>query len=258
MPRFFSESTVPPGQNQIMLTGEDAHHIAHVLRMHPGEQIQMCDGSGTDLQCRIRHINGGQILLEVLSRSENQTEPDYFITLYQGLAKGDKMDQIIQKAVELGASRIVPLQCQRSVVRVQEHDRERKQQRWSRIAAEAAKQCGRGVVPDVRLVQPFSVCLPEAAAVNLAVIPWEMERDKSIRTVLLDYANSHACYPASADSSTRSFSVIIGPEGGLTEREISEAIRHGIKPVSLGRRILRTETAGPAVLAMFLYQFDAF
>ena len=259
MPRFFLEEILPAAQSQVRLSGEDAHHVAHVLRMRPGQSLQLCDGAGTDLLCRVAQVSTQQVLLEILERSVNQTEPLYTATLYQGLVKGDKMDLIIQKAVELGASRIVPVQCQRSVVRHKEQDLERKQNRWNRIAVEAAKQCGRGMLPSVGRTSTFMACLGEAAMSDLAVIPWEMAREQSIRTVLQAFA---ARLPDRQQKGERpaklSFSIIIGPEGGLTETEVSHAAASGIHPVSLGRRILRTETAGPAVLAMLLYQFDTF
>ena len=252
MPRFFTEEAVSPLQSRLALTGEDAHHIAAVLRMKQGDELVVCDGARTDLLCRIEQMTTGQIGLLVLERNGNRTEPGYVVTLYQGLVKGDKMDQIIQKAVELGVTEIVPVDCRRSVARVHESDREKKGQRWNRIAAEAAKQCGRGVRPRVADVQPFAACLSGAAAAGLALIPWEMEREQSIRSVLTSFQAQWDGQDKARQSSGReqpTISILIGPEGGLTETEVEQACAAGIRPVTLGRRILRTETAGPAALA---------
>ena len=255
MPRFFVEEPVPADARQLRLTGEDAHHIAAVLRMKEGQELVVCDGARSDLLCRIVQVSPGRIDLQILSRSANDTEPPYAVLLYQGLAKGDRMDQVIQKAVELGVTRIIPVTCRRSVALVREQDRGKKVLRWNRIAAEAAKQCGRGVRPPVDEPVSFADCLARAAAADLALIPWEMERAKSIRAELTVFQESLA---GCAGNARPTISLIIGPEGGLTEEEVEKAAKAGIRPVSLGRRILRTETAGPAVLAMILYQFEAF
>lgn len=255
MPRFFIETPVSLQSSQLQLKGDDAHHIAAVLRMKEGQELVVCDGARTDLLCRIVSVSPGQVELLILDRTANATEPAYDVHLYQGLAKGDKMDQIIQKSVELGVTRITPVICRRSVAQVHEQDRSKKMQRWSRIAAEAAKQCGRGIQPLVAEPLSFDACLSGAAASDLSLIPWEMEREQSIRTVLTAFQDS---LTGRTGGARPTISLIIGPEGGLTEEEVAKARASGIRPVSLGRRILRTETAGPAVLAMILYQFDEF
>jgi len=255
MPRFFIEAPVSLQSSQLQLIGDDAHHIAAVLRMKEGQELVVCDGARTDLHCRIVSISTGQVELLILDRSDNATEPAYDVHLFQGLAKGDKMEQIIQKSVELGVTHITPVICRRSVALVHEQDRSKKTLRWNRIAAEAAKQCGRGIQPQVAEPLSYERCLIGASASNLALIPWEMEREQTIRTELTAFQDRLA---GRAGGTRPTISLIIGPEGGLTEEEVAKARKVGIRPVSLGRRILRTETAGPAVLAMILYQFDEF
>ncbi|MBP8988991.1 MAG: 16S rRNA (uracil(1498)-N(3))-methyltransferase [Clostridia bacterium] len=260
MPRFFIEDILPPDQTELKLTGAEAHHVSHVLRMREGDELLICDGSGSDFLCRIDRKSGHEVFLSIKERYANQTEPDYEVTLYQGLVKGEKMGQIIQKSVELGVTRIVPIQCQRSIVKVSD-EYEKKQARWNRIAAEAAKQCGRGIRPPVDGILTFSDCIRDAVSADLSIIPWEMERKQSIRSVLMAF-HSDFTKRLTADQNMKRanpcFCVMIGPEGGFTEEEVEEASSAGICPVTLGRRILRTETAGPAVLAMILYQFDSF
>ena len=249
MPRFFIEDSLSSETSCLILKGADFHHIRDVLRLRTGDEIIVCDGASQDLVCRLEKFLPDGVELTVLERSSNQSEPLYRVTLYQGLAKGDKMDTIIQKAVELGAARIVPVSCQRSVTRLDEHNRDKKVQRWQRIAVEAAKQCGRGQVPEVGPVLDFADAVSEAAQADLRLVPWEGERERSIREELEAAVN----LPANP-----SISLLIGPEGGFDADEITLALGAGICPVTLGRRILRTETAGTAVLAMILYHFEDF
>ncbi|NLO37740.1 MAG: 16S rRNA (uracil(1498)-N(3))-methyltransferase [Clostridiaceae bacterium] len=248
MPRFFIEQIVGAGQPSVRLSGPDAYHIATVLRMQSGDSLLVCDGARTDLDCRIEAVTPEGVELAVLSRTPNQTEPVYHVTLYQGLVKGDKFDQIIQKSVELGVSRVVPVACRRSIAVIQARDRDRKTARWQKIAAEAAKQCGRGMVPEVAPPVMFAGCVAQASAAALALIPWELERTRTLRAALGE----------DDDTVPKSISLIIGPEGGLTEDEVGLARAAGILPVTLGKRILRAETAGPAVLAMLLYRYHDF
>ncbi len=247
MPRFFVEETIGLEQTDIRIANADFHHIRDVLRMRPGEQLVVCDNARVDLTCEIKSFEEHAVVLKILTRTSNRTEPLYEAVLYQGLAKGDKMDTIIQKAVELGASRIVPVRCRRSVVKIDAKTADKKVSRWSRIAAEAAKQCGRGNVPAVAEPMAFEQAAAEAVAADLALIPWEGERTQGIRTVLEQQA---------IVSKQPVISIMIGPEGGFDADEIKLAASLGIRPVSLGPRILRTETAGLAVLSMLVYRFD--
>jgi len=249
MPRFFIEDCPSADISRLTLSGSDFHHIRDVLRLRTEDIVIVCDGAGNDLECRIDRFLPDGVELTILSRSANQTEPRYRVTLYQGLAKGNKMDSIIQKAVELGAVRIVPVACRRSVARLDDQASDKKVQRWQRIATEAAKQCGRGQLPDVGPLLGFSEAVSEAAGADLCLVPWESERERSLRSELEAKPNL---------PSNPSISVLIGPEGGFDADEITMALDAGICPVSLGRRILRTETAGAAVLAMIIYHFNDF
>ena len=266
MPRFFYQPVVSPDQMVIEITGDDYHHIRDVLRLRHGDGVTICDGSGSDLSGRISRMDDRAVIVEILERKSNQSEPLYRVTLYQGLAKGDKMETIIQKSVELGVARVVPMISKRCIAVPDERDYPKKLTRWNRIAAEAAKQCGRGMIPSVGPILTFEQVLADSADAAIRLIPWEQERDRSIRTVLERWQHgSTAGIPdtdvaagTSAQRPEPALAVLIGPEGGFTETEVLQASAAGIQPVTLGRRILRTETAGPAILAMLLYQFNDF
>jgi 16S rRNA (uracil1498-N3)-methyltransferase len=261
MPRFFIQDIVPIATDQINIQGNDARHIRDVLRMLPGETVIVCDGARVDITCVIHAFYDDHVGLLIKNREMNNTEPSFFATLFQGLPKGDKFDQIIQKCVELGVGRIAPLICQRNIVKISPNDVSKKMIRWNRIAQEAAKQCGRGKIPEV--VQPIrfadAIALIESEAnpiqtnqaKNIAFIPFEGERQETLRAFLESAMPQQPDPGASLSASSIAF--FIGPEGGFAPEEIELAIAAGIHTVSLGRRILRTETAGPAVLAMIGY-----
>ncbi|MGI6333762.1 MAG: 16S rRNA (uracil(1498)-N(3))-methyltransferase [Saccharofermentanales bacterium] len=249
MPRFFPEDPIDPSLDWLVIRGDSYRHIRDVLRLRAGDSVTVCDGALNDMTCVIdEFLPDDGLVLVIKERQINQREPSYHVTLYQGLAKGDRMDSIMQKAVELGVSRIVPTACRHSVLRLENRDLNKRQIRWQRIATEAAKQCGRGRIPEVCLPLPFSEAVREAASADIALIPWENEQENDLRTVMENIA----------PKPDPRISILIGPEGGFAADEISAALALNIQPVTLGRRILRTETAGPAVLAMLIYAFRDF
>ncbi|HHW00507.1 MAG TPA: 16S rRNA (uracil(1498)-N(3))-methyltransferase [Clostridiaceae bacterium] len=245
MPRFF----VKPENilsDSIIIDGDDVKHIKNVLRLRCNDIITLCDGMGTDFTARIEKFESNLIYADIIDRRENTTEPPIEVALFQGIPKSDKMDLIIQKSVELGVTRIVPVITDRTVVVLRtEKDKASKTNRWQRIAMEAAKQSNRGIIPIVDLPLDFNKALESAKEMQLGIIPYEKENEKSLKVVLKDF-------------SAKSIAVFIGPEGGFSQDEIDEAISAGMKPVSLGPRILRTETAGIAVLSVVMYEFGGF
>lgn len=242
MPRFFVE----PGQiveNVITVTGEDAKHIKTVLRQKVGDEILLCDGAGFDYTCIITSLSEKEIQAEIQDKSANYTEPATKITLFQGLPKGDKMELILQKCVELGVTDIFPVACARSVVKLDKKE-EKKIARWQKIAESAAKQSGRGIVPKVCHILPFREAVVAAKALDALVIPYENEKERRIRSFAQNFSG-------------KTIGIFIGPEGGFTPEEIQLAQCAGAVPVTLGSRILRTETAGMVTLAILLYELES-
>ena len=234
MHRFYSEECPEQG-SPIALTPEDSAHALRVLRLEPGDEVELL-GGGQRWQGQLIRIESG--LAVILPHTPlPTTEPALRITLYQGLPKADKMDWIVQKAVELGAARIVPVAMQRSVVKLNPRDGEKKQQRWQRIAREAGKQSGRCMLPQVAQPLSFTAMCAELQAGEQILVPWEEAAGYSLRA----FAGEH---PA-----VRELGLVIGPEGGITPEEIETMRRAGAAPVTLGPRILRTETAGLAALS---------
>ena len=249
MPRFFIEKCLPSDVTNIRLEQDDAHHISHVLRMREGEEVIVCDGAKSDHITVIESFEVGAVILKVVDVKKNNTEPLWRASLYQGLPKGDKMDLIIQKAVELGVSRIVPVECSRSISKLPVNKQAKKLERWNRIALEAARQCGRGQIPQIMPPVSYKQAVQEAAAADLSFLPWENERSVSLRALI------SSRYPT-LELEELTVAFLIGPEGGLSLKEVGLAEQAGIRSVTLGPRILRTETAGLAVLAMLGYQYD--
>lgn len=237
MPRFFVGAV---SGDQAVVTGEDARHMALSLRMRPGEAVTVCDSAGNDYQCVIQRIDPQQVVLQVAQVSRSAGEPSVQITLYQALPKGDKMDWIVQKAVELGVGRIVPVLTRRCISRPDARSLERKVERWNRIAKEAAKQCGRGRSPQVE---------------GLLELPQALEQIREDQLGIFFYENAtQPLRPVLEERLKESVSLLVGSEGGFDPTEAALAQEQGLCCLSLGSRILRCETAPLAALAAILYQ----
>ncbi len=230
MPRFFVENI--EGE-MLTITGDDARHIGRSLRMRPGEELTLCDTCGTDCLCVVDTVSESAVTVRVVERRPSDTEPTVAVTLYQGYPKGDKLETIIEKAVELGVSRIVPVLTERSVARPDDKSAARKLERWQRRALEAAKQCGRGRIPQVEPMIAFSA-LPECM--------------KTHDTALFCYELGGKPFARVLAQTERDVGIFIGPEGGIAHGEAQALIEAGAVPVTLGKRILRTETAPLAAL----------
>ena len=241
MPKFFT-ARENISENEIIIDSEDAKHIKKVLRLSEGDVITVCDGRGIDHEAEICAIDQNRIKCSILSSRVCDTEPGVRVTLYQGLPKASKMDYIIQKTTELGIARIVPAKLSRCVVKLENAAAEsKKTERWQKIAYEAAKQSGRGVVPEVSSPMSIEEIIKDISGDELCFVPYECEQETRLSDVL------------NGIGAVKSVSVIIGPEGGFDITEIEKLRAAGIKTITLGRRILRTETAGEAVLAMLMY-----
>lgn len=245
MQHFF----VSPGQisgGRARIGGEDCRHIGRVLRMKPGEELMISDGSDWDYLCRIESVGEEEILLRIEEENISPRELPSRIVLFQALPKSDKMELIIQKAVELGAYAIVPFISRRVIVRLDEKKIRSKLQRWQAIALSAAKQSGRSLVPEVAEPLDFRAALRRAEGFDRKLIPYELAFDMEASMKILDEIGEN-----------ERIAVFIGPEGGFEEEEIREATGMGFMPITLGGRILRTETAGFVILSNLMLRLEA-
>lgn len=243
MPRFFVQS------NQIVdgvvtLVGDDAHHISRALRMAAGEHITVCDMQKTEYECELTAFLPDCVKAQVLSQRQSETEPFYSAHIFQALPKGEKLDSIIQKSVECGAASLTTFESERCVVRVKAEAEDKRVERRCRIALEAAKQSGRGIVPIVKPTVSFSGMLTQASACTIPLFCYEGEGTLPLSKVLKEHLT-----PLKEQHDSPTVSVVIGSEGGFSPAEAERAIAAGMIPVGLGKRILRTETAAAFVLA---------
>ena len=241
MPRFFVEND-SINDGVFTLTGENSRHISLSLRMKTGEHITVCDTEGRVSECEITDISSDTVKARTLKVLRDNGEPPYKAVLCQAIAKGDKMDTIIQKAVELGVYRVIPFESKNCVARIKPEARAKKTERFRNIAKAAAKQCGRAYIPAVAPPVPFEKALSEAGGTRLFC--YENERTLHLRDAV-----------ARAQDKSE-FSIFIGPEGGYSAEEAALAVSLGADAVSLGRRILRTESAAPFVLACLSYALE--
>ena len=243
MPRFFIRQDQIEN-NIINIVGDDAHHIARSLRMATGDSVTVCDSQGNEYDCVIAGFEDDKrVELTIESKKPPQSEPPCRIALFQALPKADKLDTVIQKAVECGASEIVPFESERCVVRAKADAEDRKTERRARIAAEAAKQCGRSILPTVRRTVSFGDMLSLASAYDLVLFCYEGEGTLPLGRILSEkmVRGENGEYPSVA--------IVIGSEGGFSPKEVDAAMKHSMICTGLGKRILRTETASGFALA---------
>lgn len=226
---------------EMVIKDVDARHISKVLRMQPGDKIQIVSDDGVTAIAEIVSLQSDSVVVKCLEKLAESHEPSVKITLAQGLAKGEKMDFIIQKAVEMGVSSIVPVAMEHSVVRLEGAKADKKVERWQKIAEAAAKQSKRDIIPQVQPVQTMQQMLANNDLQH-KIIAYECEDRLGLKTALQSCDN------------LRELLLIIGPEGGISEFELEMARKNGAVPVSLGKRILRAETAGVVALSAILYE----
>ena len=254
MQHFFVESSQIQG-NRIRITGTDVNHIRNVLRMHSGEEISVSNGTdGRDYRCEIDTITEDEVLCRLMFIKEDGVELPVRITLFQGLPKADKMELIIQKAVELGAAEIVPVATARCVVKLDDKKAKSKVERWQGISEAAAKQSKRAVVPQVCAPMSMKEALNYASEMAMAAIPYELAEGMQATDRFVEDVCKLAAQNAGEEKPQ--IGIFIGPEGGFTEEEITFAQEKKVCPLSLGKRILRTETAGMAILSVLMYHLE--
>ena len=237
-----------------VITGQDVNHIRNVLRMKAGEQVGIRDGISRSYICELETIGEDEIRAKILTEDTDLSELPAELYLFQGLPKSDKMELIIQKAVELGVHEVIPVATRRAVVKLDRKKEESKLKRWNAIAESAAKQSGRAVVPEVKLPVSYREAMKLSEELDVKLIPYEcadellsgteetpMERTRNrLKTIL----------PG------QSIGLMIGPEGGLEKAEVEQSMEAGFAPVTLGKRILRTETAGLCILSVLMFQLE--
>lgn len=240
MRRFFVERLQQ--HNQVCIEGADARHIDKVLRLKPGEHISVVTDDGEEYDVVLEEINPGMVKGIIAGRREGATDPPLKVILIQGLPKGDKLELIIQKCTELGVAEIWPVLTERTVVKLAGPKAGERRERWQRIALEAAKQCRRQRIPLVGSIQSWQNALENITGDFRGILLWEGENANSLREALSGLIHDGPVY------------ILVGPEGGLTEEEVNLAQTKGICTVTLGPRILRTETAGLAALSIVMYE----
>lgn len=244
MDRFFvKKQNINLENNSCIIEGEDVKHISKVLRCKIGEELEICDNDNNEYICEITDIDKTLVTLKILEKVDIKRESDLKIKVYQGLPKGPKMEMILQKLTEVGVSEIILVQTKRSVSKVDDKKEDKKLERWERIIYEAAKQSKRGKIPALRGILSFKEALEDMNNNDLNIAPYENERTKSIKQAIKGV-------------NINTMGIFVGPEGGFEESEIEAIEEIGGKSVSLGPRILRTETASLVASSIALYELS--
>ena len=234
-------------QNTAKILGEDVKHIANVLRLKKLDDIIICNkNTNYSYEAKINEITKEYIMCDIIKKIEETVESDMDIDLYQGLPKADKMEYIIQKATELGVKNIYPVSMERCIVKIDKKCEMKKIERWNKIAESAAKQSKRDYIPKVENIINIENICQKAKKYDIIIVAYENEKENTLKTVLkkIDLQNN------------LKIGVVIGPEGGIAEDEVKELAKSGAKIVSLGNRILRTETASLVVLSNIIYEYE--
>lgn len=242
MTRFFIPTTQFAG-DRIVLNGTDRHHLLTVLRKEIGDEVLICNGKGQEFLARIQSLNPTEVLLELTSEVSHPVEPKVRINLVQSLPKADKFEWILQKNTELGVSHFQPVITERSIVKLDATAMEKKYVRWQTIIREAAEQAGRRIIPELALICRWPEVL-KSLPTGITLIPWEGERELTLKRQL-----------EKVKDLPETVNILIGPEGGFSIADVTAAQAAGAIPVTLGPRILRTETAGLVVASVILYHF---
>lgn len=249
MPKFFiNEKQIQ--ENKIIIQGQDVNHIRKVLRAKIGEELEICNiSTNENYLCNITNIENEQIQCTINRKLEEKTESNIQVTIFQGLPKADKMEYIIQKSVELGGYEITPVEMKRCVVKLNEKDKLKKLSRWQKIAEVAAKQCGRDIIPKVNDVINVKNVYQIIQKYDIVLVAYENEKENTLKEQLRNIKNDK-------DMKVK-IGIVIGPEGGIEEQEIKNLKENGAKIITLGKRILRTETVALNVLSVIMYELES-
>lgn len=233
-------------ENMIFIEGSDVNHIKNVLRMKAGEELEVSDGEQRKFLCEIDNMSSEEVCLLIKEELKVETELPSKLYLFQGLPKSDKMELIVQKAVELGVYEIVPVATKRAVVKLDDKKAAKKVERWQAIAEGGAKQSGRNVIPEVKNVMSFKEAVAYAKELDVVLVPYELAEGMNETKEIISNIKPG-----------QSVGVFIGPEGGFETSEVEHAMENGAKAITLGRRILRTETAGLTTLSILMYHLES-
>ncbi|MCI8617049.1 MAG: 16S rRNA (uracil(1498)-N(3))-methyltransferase [Clostridia bacterium] len=252
MPKFFiKEEQIE--NNKIIIKGQDVNHIKKVLRAKIGDELQICNSkNGENFLCDIENINNEDILCTIKQKLERHVESNINVTIFQGLPKADKMEYIIQKSVELGVYDITPVEMKRCVVKIDEKDKNKKIERWQKISEVASKQCGRDIIPKINnIVNVKNIC-DFIKNYDIVLVAYENEIESTLKEQL-KYLKQHINYD---NQNKIKIGVVIGPEGGLEEQDVELLKENEAKIITLGKRILRTETVALNVLSIIMYELE--
>ena len=251
MPKFFADSK-NINNEEIIIVGEDVNHIKNVLRKKLKDTIEVCEAQNSlNFLCEIEKIEKDKIVCKIIEKLKNTpTETNTYVHIYQGLPKADKMELIIQKSVELGVSEITPTNMSRCIVKLNDKDTQKKVERWQKISEVAAKQSGRDIIPKINNVCNFNDILNKANEYDALILAYENEQENKLRNEIENLKRLRE------QKEKIKVAVIIGPEGGIAGEEVQKAKEKGIKIVTLGSRILRTETVALNVLSIIMYELE--
>lgn len=248
MPKFFVKQEQIK-ENKIEIIGNDVNHIKNVLRGKIGEEITVCnENTAKDYQCEIAKIEEEKIYLKIKKELENNVESNIKVTIFQGLPKAEKMELVIQKSVELGTFDITPVEMRRCVVKLKEKDKEKKLQRWQKISEVAAKQCGRNIIPKINKIENLKTICQNFKEYDIVLVAYEKEKSTTLKQELKTICKK--------DKKDVKIAIVIGPEGGIEKEEIEILQENGAKIITLGKRILRTETVALNMLSVIMYELE--
>ena len=250
MPKFFvKEEQIQ--ENQIIILGQDVNHIKKVLRAKIGDELQICNSqNGENFLCEIDNLEEEKIICQIKEKIQEQVESNIEVTIFQGLPKTDKMEYIIQKSVELGVYDITPVEMKRCVVKLNEKDKSKKIERWQKISEVAAKQCGRDIIPQINNITNIKNICNLIQEYDMVLVAYENEEKNTLKEQLENIKKQNN------SKSKVKIGIIIGPEGGLEEKDVETLKENGAKVITLGRRILRTETVALNVLSIIMYELE--
>lgn len=246
MPKFFvNQENIKDGK--IIITGENVNHIKNVLRKNIKDTIEICDAqNGKNFLCEISEFQKEQIICDIAEELQNTSEPKTYVHIYQGLPKADKMELIIQKSVELGVSEITPINMKRCIVKLDAKDEKKKIERWQKISEVAAKQSGRDIIPKINDICNIKDITKQCESYDSIILAYENEKENTLKNEIQKLKKSKL----------NKIAIIIGPEGGVDLEEVEKAKQEGINIITLGNRILRTETVALNILSIIMYELE--